>query len=292
MSSECEEMLSAYANAIPSIPKETARAASAIFGRGNFYIQVGENLDAILGEIRRNHSQARDRFSKVEGLSLGLITFFQFVEGLTDAQAGDALRTRIDWKFALHLSLLPKMLDEKALCLFRVGILSDAVGQHEYQELINRLVSYAPSLNDRFQRLRSLELVSLVCSVNRLNQVQQAMNRVLEILAARFPQWLRTIALPHWYGRYNPAIGKFDGTILPGQQRFFMEEIGSDIQHLLEKARQSGLREISELHEVRLLEQVWLQQLQTLEPLQPDWLELLSHKDCENCSQRGAGGSP
>jgi transposase len=283
-------MSSAYFHEIPSIPKETARAASAIFGRGNFYIQVGEHLDAILGDLHWQHVQKRDRFSKVEELSLGLITFFQFMEGLTDAQASTAVGTRIDWKFALHLSLLPKPLDEKVPCLFRQEILRNPVGQYEYQILIDRLVRYAPSLNDRFQHLRSLELVALVCSVNRLNQVHQSMNRALEVLAARFPQWLRTITLPHWYGRYNPAIDRFHGTILPGGHPFLLEEIEADIQHLLDKVHQSGSREISELHEVKSLEQIWLQQLSASKPLPPGRLELLSHKDCESCSQRGAGG--
>jgi transposase len=251
---------------------------------------VGEHLDAILGNLHDRCPKERDGgFWKMEDINLGMITFFQFMEGLTDVQAADALRTRIDWKFALHLSLMPGMFDENALCLFRSAVVRDPRDQYEYQVLIDRLINYAPSLNDRFQALRSLELVSLVCSVNRLNLVHLAMNQALEALAARFPQWLRTIALPHWYGRYNPAIGLFDVTILPPQQRFFMEEIGLDIQYLLEKVRQDSTQEISELNEIKSLRQVWLQQLTTMKHLKPDRLELLSPKDCENCSLNGAG---
>jgi transposase len=284
-------MLSPCSPSPPPIPKETLRAASAIFGRGNFYIQAGEHLDAILGILHVRCSQERDGgFWKVEDISLGMITFFQFMEGLTDVQAADALQTRIDWKFALHLSLLPGMFDKNALCLFRSAVVRDPRGQYEYQALIDQLISYAPSLNERFQDLKSLELVSLVCSVNRLNRIHLAMNQALEALAARFPQWLRTIALPHWYGRYNPTISLFDITILPAQQRFFMEEIELDIRYLLEKVQQDSTREISELNEIRSLKQVWLQQLQTLKPLESDRLELLSPKDCESCSMRGAGG--
>ncbi len=35
-----------------------------------------------------------------------LITIMQFVEGLTDRQAADAVRSRIDWKYALGLDLI------------------------------------------------------------------------------------------------------------------------------------------------------------------------------------------
>jgi transposase len=280
-------MISAFSKAIPSIPKETVQAVRASFGRGNFYIQVGEQLDAILADMHWERSPKREGFSIAETLQPGLITFFQFMEGLTDGQASDALRTRLDWKFALHLSLLPRTLDQYALCRFREEILSDPLIQPEYQVLVDRLVRYAPSLQDRFHHLRSVELVSQVCWVNRLDEIQQAMNRVLEVLAVRFPQWLRTITLPHWYGRYYPGMGRSDGTILPGGQRFFMEEIGLDIQYLLEKIRQASSREIGELEEVRSLEHVWLHQLQAWKPSHPDHLELLSHQDCEDCSHKG-----
>ena len=283
-------MISTYGKAIPCIPKETARAASASFGRGNFYIQVGEQLDGILGELQWQQSHEwSGGFATAEDLSLALITLFQFLEGLTDAQASDALRTRIDWKFALHLSLLPRTLDEIVLCRFRERMLNHAIEQYAYQMLLDRLIRSVPLLASQLQLPGSLEMVSRVCSVNRLNQVHQAMNRVLEVLAARFPQWLRTIALPHWYGRYNPSLTKFDGSVLPHQQRSFLEEIGSDIQHLLERVHQSGSQEIGELYEIRLLEQVWLQQVETLKNDSP---KLFKNQNCKNCSLKTAGGRP
>ncbi|MEO8355400.1 MAG: transposase [Chloroflexota bacterium] len=284
-------MISTYDKPIPSIPKETARAASASFGRGNFYIQVGEQLDNILGELHWQQSHAQNGgFAMAEDLSLALITLFQFIEGLTDAQASDAMRTRIDWKFALHLSLLPRTLDAVALCRFRERILSHAIEQQGYQVLIDGLVRSVPLLNNRIGLPGSLEIVSLVCSVNRLNQVQQAMNRVLEVLASRFPQWLRAITLPHWYGRYNPSLTRFDGSVLPSQQRLLMEEIASDIHHLLEKVDQAGSREICELCEVKVLNQVWSHLFQAASQAQKNRLETLSIRDCDLCFHEGAGG--
>jgi transposase len=284
-------MFSAYFKAMPSIPKETVRAASASFGRGNFYIQVGEQLNGILGEFQRQQHLAWNAGDATAGdLSLALITFFQFVEGLTDEQASDAVRTRLDWKFALHLSLLPQPLGEMALCQFRERILSNGMDAQAYQVLIDGLVRSVPLLDSRMGLPGSLEIVSLVCSVNRLNQFHQAMNRVLEVLAARFSPWLRAIALPHWYGRYNPASARFGGSILPDQQRFRIEEIGSDIQHLLEQVSQSGSPEIRELSEIRFLEQVWLQHLETVRLSPGNQLTLFDHTDCESCSQKTGGG--
>lgn len=273
---------------IPSMPKETARAANAIFGRSNYYILIGEDLDAILEGVQLQDLSARES-ERMDGAIWALITFFQFIEGLTDVQAVDAVRTRIDWKFALHLSLIPARFHEYVFCEFRQRILTDSPSQSEFQRLMDRLTSFVPALRSNFQDLKSLEVVLCVCSVNRLNHAQQAMNQVLEVLAARFPDWLRKVALPHWYGRYNHATPRLEVAILLGQQQFLMEEIGADIHHLLEKIRQSGSDELVELQEVKALNQVWSQQFRVFNTTPNHWPESLNLQDCSTCAYRGAG---
>ena len=274
---------------IPSIPKETARAANAIFGRSNFHILIGEHLETILEDIQIQHPLKKGGISKIEGAILALITFFQFVEGLTDVQAVDAVRTRTDWKFALHLSLIPATCHEKSLCEFRQRILLDPVSQLEFQRLIDRLVRIIPSIGNNFQNQKSLEVTSFVCSVNRLNRAQQTMQQVLEVLAARFPEWLRKAALPHWYGRYNHATPRLEVALLLGHQRFLMEEISADIHHLLNEIHQSGSQQISELHEVKVLNQVWSQHFKTLNLTPNHWPENLNLNDCNVCPYKAAG---
>jgi Transposase domain (DUF772) len=50
---------------------------------------------------------------------LALITMFQFVEDLSDRQAADAVRARIDWKYALGLNLDNPGFDHRVLSEFR-----------------------------------------------------------------------------------------------------------------------------------------------------------------------------
>jgi len=277
-----------YSKAIPPLPKETVRAANAIFSRNNFYIRIGEHLEAILEDIQPPCSSGKGGSAKGEEIFWALITFFQCVEGLTDVQAVDAIRTRTDWKFALHLSLIPSLFHEDTLCKFRQRILLDPACQDEFQALIDRLLLFTPPLPNGFQHPKVMELVSLVCSLNRLDQAQQAMNRGLEVLAVRFPNWLRKIALPHWYGRYNHTTHRFDEAALPGEERFSMEEISADIHHLLEEIHQSGSPEISELYEVRALDRVW-SQFQARDQAQNAGIQILNSKDCNACTHLGAG---
>ncbi|HSB01835.1 MAG TPA: transposase [Anaerolineales bacterium] len=276
-------------NPVPSIPKETARAANAIFGRSNFYIVVGEHLDTLLEGVQLPGLAEKECAARREGALWALITYFQFLEGLTDVQAVDAVRTRIDWKFALHLSLIPARFHEYVFCAFRQRLLTDSADQQEFQKLTDRITALVPSLTSSSQNPNSLEVASFVCFVNRLNHAQQAMNQVLEILAARFPDWLRKMALPHWYGRYNRTIPRLEAALLLGQQRFLMEEIGADIHHLLERIHHSGSCELAELDEVKILDQVWAQQFSVL-GLRPNyWQENSNLRNCDTCAYGGAG---
>jgi transposase len=267
------EIMSNQFIAIPPMPRETERSTRAIFGRRNFYILVGEHLESILKEIQ-------PKCLLDAGVIFAQITFFQFLEGLTDAQAIEAVRTRLDWKFALHLPVYPPTFHESALCHFRQRILMDSQCQGEFQRLIDGFVTFNPPLIDKFQSFIILELLSYVCSINRVNWIQVTMSHMLEILAVRFPEWLRKVTLPHWYGRYNHKIAGFETANWPDQQEFSMEEIATDIDHLLDEIHRSSPLGISELKEVKALERVWEQQIRKSLTKKH---EMLKPIDCASC---------
>src|SRR6266849_9297062 len=101
------------------IPEQTVQVAQAAFPKGNPYMRMRDTL----GPIYTNPSFAH-RFPK-EGqpaeapAHLALVTIMQFAEGLSDSQAADAVRGRIDWKYALALELTDPGFDASVLCEFR-----------------------------------------------------------------------------------------------------------------------------------------------------------------------------
>jgi transposase len=268
------EMMSSPFNEIPPIPRETARSARAIFGHRNFYVRVGEHLESILQDVQAEHFLPA-------GAILPQITFFQFLDGLTDAQAIDAVRSRLDWKFALHLPVYPPTFRESALCEFRQKVLKDPRCQCEFQKLIDRFIPLAQTLPNRFRALTSLELVSYTCAVNRLVWAQEAIRQTLEVLAVRFPEWLRKTTLPQWYGRYNQTTLGFEAGNWPDQQESSMDEVTADIDHLLNEIHRSRMPEIGALQEVKVLGLFWKQQIKKL---LNDKHETLYPKDCASCA--------
>jgi transposase len=94
-----------HSHARDPVPEETQRVARAAFPHGNLSMQVAARLGnryhaaqcAPLFPTRGQPAEAPAR--------LALATVLQFAEALSDRQAADAVRRRIDWKYVLGLEL-------------------------------------------------------------------------------------------------------------------------------------------------------------------------------------------
>ena len=97
--------MSMHPQPIGPVPEDTARVARAAFPKGNLYMQMRDVLGTIyddedfseLFEVRGRPAIAPWR--------LALVTLMQFSERLSDRQAAEAVRARIDWKYTLGLQL-------------------------------------------------------------------------------------------------------------------------------------------------------------------------------------------
>src|ERR1019366_8705301 len=72
---------------------------------------------------------------------LALVTIFQKAENLTDRQVAEAVRTRIDWKYALGLDLADPGFDDSILSEFRTRVAAGGLDQVVLDTLLERLVA-------------------------------------------------------------------------------------------------------------------------------------------------------
>jgi transposase len=84
--------------AIPPVPAETARRAQAAFSKGNRYLKLHEHVGTIVQDEDFVALFAKDGAPGLPPWRLALVTIFQFHENLSDRQAAEAVRARIDWK--------------------------------------------------------------------------------------------------------------------------------------------------------------------------------------------------
>src|SRR4028118_745054 len=114
---------------IGEIPAETARVARAAFPKGTFAMRLREEFDVL---YRDEDSRALYPSRGQPALApwrLALVTIFQFLENLSDRQAAEAVRARIDWKYALGLELTDPGFHFSVLTEFRARLVAGG-GEH------------------------------------------------------------------------------------------------------------------------------------------------------------------
>lgn len=250
---------------IPPIPGETGRRARAVFGENNFYLRLGDRLPALLQEMEPELRLAFPPNSTLPVPVHALITFFQMTEELSDRQASDALRTRIDWQYALHLPSNFATLREDDLCAFRQTLYCSAAVRHAFEAMANRLVALGGA-SGLYKEDVALETgIMALCRINRIKWILQAICDVLGVLAIRRADWLNQIARPHWYASYWS-----DHSLLPGlaagatgeEIAALGKRLGDDVGYLLASLEDLGDLDAVEVTGMRGLARVWRQQFE------------------------------
>jgi len=99
---------------------------------------------------------------------LALITVMQFVENLSDRQAADAVRGRIDWKYLLSLDLTDSGFDASVLCEFRARLVEQQA-EHLLLEKMLTLFGQKGWLKARGrQRTDSTHVLAKIRALNRV----------------------------------------------------------------------------------------------------------------------------
>src|SRR5260370_29080878 len=123
----------------PPYAEEPCRIARAAFPRGTLCLHVADALGAIYKEGQfAALFPRRGQPAEAPG-RLALATVLQYVEGLSDRQAADAVRGRIDWKYALGLSLTDPGFDHTVLSEFRSRLVEGKAERLLLDTLLKRL---------------------------------------------------------------------------------------------------------------------------------------------------------
>jgi len=247
--------------AFDPVPAETARVAQAAFPNGNVYMRMREEFGTLYTDEAFAMLFSQRGQPAAAPACLALVTVMQFAEGLSDRQAANAVRGRIDWKYALGLELTDPGFDASVLCEFRARLI---VGQAEaklFELMLNRFREAGLLKARGQQRTDSTHVLAAIQTLNRLECVGETMRRALNVLAVVAPDWLRQQVPPEWFERYGRRFEEY--RLPPGKpERYALAEmIGADgfqlLQWLDAPATPAWFREIPA---VAVLHQVWEQQ--------------------------------
>jgi transposase len=191
---------------------------------------------------------------------LALITVLQFVEGLSDRQAADAVRGRIDWKYALGLELTDPGFDHTVLSEFRGRLVAGEAGLLLLDTLLARSREFGLLKRRGRQRTDSTHVLAAVRTLNRLERVGETLRAALNELAAVAPDWLRALAPVAWYERYGERVENYDLPKSEAERRKLAEVIGADGYQLLLALEAAEQPKLGELPTVAILRRVWDEQ--------------------------------
>jgi len=192
---------------------------------------------------------------------LAMVTVMQYMEGLTDRQAAEAVRGRIDWKYALGLALTDAGFDHSILSCFRGRLLEGGQEAILFDNILDRLKTHNLLSGKRQQRTDSTHVLAAIRTLNRLECVGEALRRVLDDLARVAPDWLSGQITPDWFGRYGLRIEAYRLPEKKIEKEGLQQQIGQDGSHLLGAIyRDDAPCWLRELPSVGVMCRIWIQQ--------------------------------
>lgn len=243
------------------VPAETARVARAAFPKGNPYLTLRDELGPLYEDRDFVGLFSDLGQSGVAPGQLATVTALQYAEGLTDRQAAEAARGRIDWKYLLGLELTDPGFDYSILSEFRDRLIEGEQAEDLLNQQLEQLKAKGLLKGGGMQRTDGTHVLAAIRQLNRLECVGETLRQALNEVAGVAPKWLVAQVTADWFDRYGP---RFETYRLPHQETeraALREQVGRDGQQLLTAIYgETAPPELRGLAEVDLLRQVWLQQ--------------------------------
>ena len=246
---------------LEQIPEDTVKVAKAAFPKGNAYLRLRDELKIIYTD-----EDFADLFPKCGQPAespgrLALVTVLQFTEGLSDRQAADAVRSRIDWKYLLGLDLSDPGFDYSVLSEFRSRLIYHGAEERMLDKLVEVLKAQKLIKERGCQRTDATHVQTAVRQLNRLEKVGETLRAALNSLASIAPDWLRERAPQEWYERYGSRVEAYRLPKKEPEWEAYAIQVGEDGYRLLGWVYEADSpREIRDNTAVEILRRVWVQE--------------------------------
>lgn len=252
--------MSMYPQALGPIPEETARVARAACPKGTLAMRLRDAL----GEVYQDEQFAA--LYPVEGQPayapwrLAVVTVLQYTENLTDRQAANAVRERLDWKYSLGLELTDPGFDFSLLSEFRTRLVDEGAESLLLDRLLEVCQQRGWLKAGGKQRTDSTHVLARVRSLSNLECVGETLRAALDDLATLAPDWLVRQITSDWLERYSHRVENYRLPKAESQRTALAQQMGADGLHLLQALEQPDApAELKEAASVQVLRQVWQQ---------------------------------
>jgi transposase len=192
---------------IPLVPETTACIAHKAFPKGNLYLRMRDELGVFFQDQDFSALYPKRGKACEAPWRLALVTIMQYIEGLTDRQAADAVRARIDWKYVLSLELTDEGFNYSVLSEFRDRLLA---GQAEEKLLNSMLLKFNEKGLVRARGLQHTDSTHVLAAIRGMTRVEflgETLRYALNAVAESAPNWIKSTVPVDWYDRYGKDRG-------------------------------------------------------------------------------------
>jgi transposase len=247
---------------LPPIPAVTAAAVRAAFPKGNLYVDLRAEFGPLYtDQLFADLYPPEGRPVEVAPWRLALVVVMQYMEGLTDRQAADAVRRCMDWKYALSLDLHDPGFDFTLLHDFRERLVAHEAGQRFLDTFLTTCKARGWIKARGAQRTDSTHVLAAIRTLHRLECVLEAMHYALNQLSAADPTWVQQHVPLDWYTRYGLRADQMRLPKEESKREALARQVGWDGYQLLDAVwAATSAPYLRTLPAVEALRQIWVQQ--------------------------------
>jgi len=248
--------------AIPTIPEDTIKTARKVFRKGNPYLVMRDDLGTFFEDDQFQDLYPSDGQPAFSPWRLALVCVMQFAENLSDRQAADAVRARIDWKYALSLALDDEGFDHSVLCEFRQRLLASADCERLLTTMLQEFKERKLLKARGKQRTDATHVLSANRLLNRLEMVGETLHHALNQVATHAPDWLKEWVSPIWFDRYGRSFNEYRLPMKDSERDALAVTIGTDGLILLDVIYNNPGTPpfLRHLNAIETLRHTWVQQ--------------------------------
>ncbi|WP_326793873.1 IS1182 family transposase (plasmid) [Streptomyces sp. NBC_00841] len=219
------------------VPPLTAQIARASNPTGTTAMWVRDRLDGLWRDEDFADWYPRDGRPGLSPAQLATVCVLQFLLGLSDRQAAEAVRCRIDFKYAMAMELDDPGSHHSVLADFRERVAQDDRADRLLDLVLARLKEAGLVGERTTQRTDSTHVLAAVRDLTRLELVTEAVRAALEEVARTAGHLLIGLVDEDWGRRYGRPVrlGKN-----PTRPKTRILAAGNDACRLLERLHRDG----------------------------------------------------
>jgi transposase len=252
--------MSLHTHPLEPIPDLTRRIAQASFPKGTLAMHLRDALGPIYEDVDFAELFPRRGRAAEAPWRLALVTVLQALENLSDRQAAEMVRGRLDWKYALSLPLDDEGFDASILVDFRQRLVEHAAQDRLLDPILRVCRQHGWLKAGGKQRTDSTWVMANVRGLSSLESVGESLRAALNEIADVAPDGLLEIVSPDWFDRY---VHRFELQRFPkakSAQETLRRQVGEDSWHLLQAAtHEQAPQSVQACPSLARLQQVWNQ---------------------------------